>query len=203
MNKKGLLIVISGPSGCGKGTLIKGLMQGDKNIKYSVSATTRKPRPGEVDGESYFFVTKQAFEKEIASGGMLEYAEYCDNYYGTPKSYVDKCLEKGNDIILEIEVVGACKLMQQGVKAVYIFVVPPSLSELRARLEGRKTETQDVVEKRLAQAIREIPLAEKYDYIVINDIVDDGIERLKSIIISEKCKTENMNNIIEEVLKNA
>lgn len=203
MNKKGLLIVISGPSGCGKGTLIKGLMQGDKNIKYSVSATTRKPRPGEVDGESYFFVTKQAFEKEIASGGMLEYAEYCDNYYGTPKSYVDKCLEKGNDIILEIEVVGACKLMQQGVNAVYIFVVPPSLSELRARLEGRKTEAQEVVEKRLAQAIREIPLAEKYNYIVINDVVDDGIERLKSIIISEKCKTENMNNIIKEVLENA
>lgn len=203
MNKKGLLIVISGPSGCGKGTLIKGLMQGDKNIKYSVSATTRKPRPGEVDGESYFFVTKQAFEKEIASGGMLEYAEYCDNYYGTPKSYVDKCLEKGNDIILEIEVVGACKLMQQGVNAVYIFVVPPSLSELRARLEGRKTEAQEVVEKRLAQAVREIPLAEKYNYIVINDVVDDGIERLKSIIISEKCKTENMNNIIKEVLENA
>lgn len=203
MNKKGLLIVISGPSGCGKGTLIKGLMQGDKNIKYSVSATTRKPRPGEVDGESYFFVTKQAFEKEIASGGMLEYAEYCDNYYGTPKSYVDKCLEKGNDIILEIEVVGACKLMQQGVNAVYIFVVPPSLSELRARLEGRKTEAQEVVEKRLAQAVREIPLAEKYNYIVINDVVDDGIERLKSIIISEKCKTENMNNIINEVLENA
>ncbi len=203
MNNKGALIVVSGPSGSGKGTLLQGLIQGNERIRYSVSATTRLPREGEVNGKNYFFVSKDEFQRQIASGGMLEFTTYCGNYYGTPRSYVSECLNAGYDVVLEIDVVGALNLMKQGEQAVYIFIMPPSMAELEKRLVGRKTEPPEVIAKRLAAARKEIETADRYDYIVENDVIDDAIEKLKAIILCQKCKTVNMKYKIKEVLTDA
>lgn len=203
MNNKGILIVVSGPSGSGKGTLLQGLMQGNERIKYSVSATTRSPREGEVNGKNYFFVTREEFQQQIQSGGMLEFATYCGNYYGTPRRYVYDNLEAGYDVILEIDVAGATELMEQGEPAVYIFIMPPSMQELKKRLVGRNTETDAVIEKRLNTARDEIAAAGRYNYIVVNDVIDDAIDKLKAIILCQKCKTVNMKYMIKEVLTDA
>ncbi|SDM73829.1 guanylate kinase [Acetanaerobacterium elongatum] len=203
MSNKGILIVVSGPSGSGKGTLLQGLMQGNERIKYSVSATTRSPREGEVNGKNYFFVTREEFQQQIQSGGMLEFATYCGNYYGTPRRYVYDNLEAGYDVILEIDVAGATKLMEQGEPAVYIFIMPPSMQELKKRLVGRNTETNEVIEKRLNAAREEIAAAGRYNYIVVNDVIDDAIDKLKAIILCQKCKTVNMKYMIKEVLTDA
>lgn len=198
---KGLLIVVSGPSGCGKGTILAEVLKKD-NFFYSVSATTRKARPGEIDGINYHFISKDKFEELIKSNGMLEYACYCDNYYGTPKDKVEEMLDAGKDVILEIEVIGAMKIKQQCPDALFIFILPPSLKELKKRLTDRGTESADIVDQRINQAEREIKEAYQYDYAIVNDKLDYAVDDLVSVIKAEKMK-KNKKNKIDEVLNNA
>lgn len=182
MKHKGILVVVSGFSGAGKGTLMKRLIQDYDNYALSISATTRAPRPGEEDGREYFFLQKEQFEKKIAENGLIEYARYCDNYYGTPREYVEKQLEAGRDVILEIEIQGALKVKKQYPDALLLFVMPPSAAELRRRLIGRGTETEEVIEKRMHRASEEAEGIENYEYIVINDDLDTCVKELHEII---------------------
>jgi guanylate kinase len=199
---KGLLIVVSAPSGCGKGTLLSRVLE-DDSYYYSVSATTRSPREGETDGVSYHFLSRQEFEQLINSGGMLEYAQYCGNYYGTPRREVEKKLEEGKNVILEIEVQGAMQIKERCPEGVFIFILPPSVSELEKRLKNRGTEPDEVIAKRVAEAAGEIAKAHKYDYVVVNDDIDKAVDDFKKIIAAEKMKTKNAKDLIDEVLKNA
>lgn len=199
---KGMLIVVSGPSGCGKGTVLAEILKSDR-IFYSVSATTRSPRPGETDGVNYYFLTKEKFVQLIEEDGMLEYASYCGNYYGTPKRPVEDMLEQGKHVILEIEVQGAMKIMEKRPEALFVFILPPSLKELERRLNKRGTEAEDVIKKRLSEAAGEIKLAHKYDYAVINGELSEAVDDLKAIIRAEELKTINSKNNIDEVLENA
>lgn len=199
---KGTLFIISGPSGCGKGTVLAEILK-DEGIFYSVSATTRSPRPGEVDGVNYHFFSKEEFEQLIENDGVLEYASYCENYYGTPRKPVEDALAEGKHVILEIEVQGAIKVMEKCPDAVSVFILPPSLKELRRRLNKRGTESEEVIEKRLSQAEREIKCADKYDYIMVNGELDIAVSDLKAIIKSQEFKCENNKNLIDEVLNNA
>lgn len=199
---KGVLMVVSGPSGCGKGTMLAEIVKSD-NIFYSVSATTRSPRPGETDGINYHFLTKDRFEEMITDKGMLEYASYCGNYYGTPRKPVEDMLEKGCHVILEIEVQGAMKIKEKCPDAVFIFILPPSLKELRRRLEKRGTESAEIIEKRLGEAAGEIANAYKYDYAVVNGELSEAVNDIKSIIRAEELKTAKIKNTIDEVLENA
>ncbi len=178
---KGRLFVISGPSGTGKGTICKELIKDDK-IRLSVSMTTRNPREGEVHGVSYYFATKEEFLQKIEAGGFLEYAEVFGNYYGTPKIEVLELLDEGIDVLLEIDVQGALQIKDVYPEAVLVFILPPSMAELRARLTGRGTETQDVVKRRLGEAAKEISSVKQYDYAVINDDLDEAIENVKMVI---------------------
>lgn len=202
MADKGLLIVVSGPSGVGKGTVLAEILK-DENIFYSVSATTRKPRNGEVDGVNYHFLSKEQFEELIASGGVLEYATYCDNYYGTPRKAVEDKLAEGKDVILEIEVQGALNVKKSFPEAMMVFILPPSVGELRRRLNKRGTESEDVVNKRVAEAEGEIRKADCYDYVMINGDLDEAVETLRAIIRAEKQTIKRAKNIIGEVLENA
>lgn len=199
---KGTLFIVSGPSGCGKGTVLAEILKQD-NVYYSVSATTRAPRPGEVNGVNYHFLSKEEFEKLIENGGMLEYANYCGNYYGTPKKPVEDMLAEGKNVILEIEVQGALKVMEKCPEAVSVFILPPSLKELRRRLHKRGTETEEVIEKRIGEAAGEIRKAVNYDYIMINGELEIAVSDLLSIINSQKLKKENSEYLIDEVLENA
>ena len=165
---KGLLLVISGPSGVGKGTIINSLLE-DENIAYSVSATTRSPRPGEVDGVNYHYITKDEFKELIDNGDVLEYAEYTGNYYGTPRKFVEQKLNDGKSVVLEIETCGAMQIKKKMPEAVLIFICPPSIEELESRLRGRGTETEDVILRRLETARHELTLIPEYDYAVINE----------------------------------
>lgn len=182
MKRKGILIVVSGFSGAGKGTLMKQLVHTYDNYALSVSMTTRMPRPGEVDEREYFFVSREEFEKTIKEDGLVEYASYCDNYYGTPKEYVEKQLEKGKDVILEIEIQGALKVKKKFPTALLLFVMPPSAGELKKRLVGRGTESIEVIEKRLRRASEEAEGIEEYDYIVINDQLNECVQRMHALI---------------------
>lgn len=202
MMSKGLLFVISGPSGCGKGTILAEVLK-DEKFFYSISATTRNPRPGEVDGVNYHFLTKEKFENLIETDGMLEYASYCDNYYGTPRKPVEDMLNEGRHVILEIEVQGAIKIKEKCPDAKFIFILPPSLKELRKRLNKRGTESEEVIEKRLNEATSEINQAYKYDYTLINGDLSEAVDDLLAIIRAEELSVKNTNNIIDEVLKNA
>lgn len=200
-DKRGLLIVVSGPSGTGKGTICKAIVEKRDDVFLSVSATTRQSREGEQNGVHYHFLSKAEFEQNIENGQMLEHAVFCGNYYGTPKKAVDQMLEAGKNVILEIEVQGAMKVREKYPEGVYVFVLPPSMAELRRRLTGRGTETDEVVEERLKTALKEFGYIEKYNYILLNDEVDKAVKRLESIIDAEHCRIERNTNIIEEVCK--
>ena len=181
---KGRLIVFSAPSGCGKGTMLREILR-DENFYISVSATTREPREGEVDGVDYHFISREEFQNLIDNNGMLEYAEYCDNLYGTPVKEVREQLDKGRNVILEIEVKGAMKIRKLCPEALFIFVVPPSLKELDRRLRKRGTETEEVIIQRVERAAEEIPYAVKYDYIIVNDGLEEAVEDFRSIVRAE------------------
>ena len=195
---KGLLLVLSGPSGSGKGTINQVIAE-DPNVFISVSATTRQPREGEQDGKHYYFLSKEEFESRLSTGMILEHNVYCGNYYGTPKKEVYEHLEQGHDVILEIDVNGALKVMKEN-DVVSIFIMPPSLEVLEQRLRGRGTETEEVVQQRLNEALTEISKAYEYDYIVVNDNLEDAIVQVKAIIVAEKCKTEQTVELIKGVL---
>lgn len=182
MKKRGLLIVISGFAGSGKGTLMKRLTGDYENYALSVSMTTREPRPGEVHGREYFFVSKEEFEQKIQDGGLIEYASYVEHYYGTPRVYVEEQIAAGKDVILEIEIQGALKVKKRFPDAVLIFVLPPSVEELYQRLKRRGTETEDVIRKRMCRAAEEARAIEKYDYIMINDELERSVKELHGII---------------------
>lgn len=188
-NNRGLLVVLSGPSGSGKGTVLKQAMRSKPNIEVSVSVTTRAPREGEIDGVNYYFLAPEAFQTLRAEDGLLEWAEFCGNFYGTPRDKIEQRLHEGKDVVLEIEVQGAMKVRAAFPDAVLIFNLPPSLKELKERLTGRKTEPPEVVEKRMSTAVWELSQAENYDYVIVNDNVEDAANAFLSILSSEKCKT--------------
>lgn len=186
MKTRGSLIVLSGFAGVGKGTVLKSLFETQEGYAYSVSATTRQPRPGEVDGVHYFFVTKERFEEMIRDDELLEHASYVGNYYGTPRAYVEQKLDQGFDVILEIEVQGALKIKEKVPEAVLIYMLPPSADVLYLRLKGRGTETEEVIERRMKRAALEAESVEQYDYIVVNDDADECAARLHSLIRSQR-----------------
>ena len=196
--RRGLLVVFSGPSGSGKGTVLKEALKRDENLSVSVSVTTRSPREGERDGVDYIFYSKEQFENLIKEDGFLEWACFCENYYGTPKAEIEKKLAEGKDVILEIEVQGAMKVKEACPEAVLVFNMPPSKEELRNRLVGRNTDAPEVIEKRLDTSIWEISQAENYDYIIVNDIVEDAAHRLLSVIEGEKCKKERNVTVLSQ-----
>jgi guanylate kinase len=201
MQQKGLLVVVSGPSGTGKGTVCKRLLSQRDNVKYSVSATTRKPREGEVEGQSYFFVSESQFLDMLENDALIEWDKYCDNYYGTPKAYVDSCIENGTDIILEITVEGALEIKQKYPECVLIFILPPSFEELRRRIESRATECCEVIEKRLQKAANEIKYVTKYDYLILNDSVDNAVLNIEKVLDSERLKPSRNVELINSLLK--
>ena len=186
MEKKGILIVVSGFSGAGKGTLMKELLaRYPEDYALSISATTRNPREGEENGREYFFKTKDEFEKMIAKGELIEYAKYVENYYGTPRDYVESRLAEGKDVILEIEIQGALKVTETFPDTLRLFVTPPTAEELRSRLVGRGTETMDVIESRMRRACEEAEGMDRYDYLIVNDDLGECVERMHSIIRGE------------------
>jgi len=200
--QRGLLIVLSGPSGVGKGTVRKELFsQPDTNYEYSISMTTRSPREGEVDEVDYFFKTRTEFEDLIEQGQLLEYAEFVGNYYGTPLEYVNKMRDAGRDVFLEIEVQGAAQVRDKVPDGLFIFLAPPSLSELEDRLVGRGTESEEVIASRLSAARQELEMMNLYDYVVENDEVENACDRINAIIIAEHCKRERVEKRYFDMLK--
>ena len=200
---KGVLTVVSGFSGAGKGTVMKRLIQKYDDYALSISVTTRKPREGELDGIEYFFKTKEEVETMIENDEFLEYARYVDNYYGTPRFYVEEMLAKGKNVILEIEIQGAMQIKAKNPEAVLVFVTPPSFEELRNRLVGRGTETADVIESRLRRASEEAEGMPSYDYILVNDQVEDCVDRLHQIILSERAKAQRNEEFINTIRQEA
>ena len=198
-----MLFLLSGPSGVGKGTVRKALFDNNNlNLKYSISATTRQQRVGEVDGVDYFFIPKTEFENLVEEKRMLEYAEYADNYYGTPKDWIDQTLEEGDDVFMEIEVQGAMQVRELINDAIFIFLTPPDLQTLKNRLELRGTETSSVIDKRLAESKREIDMMSEYDYVVVNDKVDLAVDRIEQIInvhrMNSKRVAEEYKKLLED-----
>ena len=200
---KGVLTVVSGFSGAGKGTVMKRLIQKYDDYALSISVTTRNPREGERDGIEYFFKTKEEVEAMIENDEFLEYARYVDNYYGTPRFYVEEMLAKGKNVILEIEIQGAMRIKAKNQEAVLVFVTPPSFEELRNRLVGRGTETADVIESRLRRASEEAEGMPSYDYILVNDQVEDCVDRLHQIILSERAKAQRNEEFINTIQQEA
>lgn len=194
---KGILLVISGFAGTGKGTLVHELLEKYDNYALSVSATTRAPRPGEIDGVHYFFKTKEEFEEMIRENRLIEYASYVENYYGTPKKYVQQQLENGKDVILEIEIQGALKIKEQFPDTLLLFMVPPSASVLEERLRGRGTETDEVVRKRLHRAVEESEFIEQYDYLIVNDDLETCVKETHEIIQSQHHRVDQRREFID------
>jgi guanylate kinase len=202
MNERGLLIVLSGPSGVGKGTVRKAIFnQEDTKLQYSISMTTRLPREGEVDGIDYFFQSREDFEDLIKKEKLLEWAEYVGNYYGTPVDYVEDTLQKGQDVMLEIEVQGAIQVRKAFPEGLFIFLAPPSLNELKSRIQTRGTESEDLINNRMTVAKEEIELMDAYDYVVENDKVELACERIKAIVIAEHCRRERVANRYKRMLE--
>ena len=198
---RGVLMVFSGPSGCGKGTVLKEFFASGGDAFLSVSATTRAPRPGEEDGVHYYFLSREDFEQRLSQDEILEHVCYCGNYYGTPRGPVYERLERGENVILEIEVQGGLQIREKCPEAVLVFVLPPSFDELRRRLLGRQTEDMETVSRRLETARQEMQAAYDYDYIVVNDRLEDAVDELKAIFAAEKIKTANRKTMIDEVLR--
>lgn len=192
---RGDLIVLSGPSGAGKGTICHELLKRNKNLYFSISCTTRAPRDGEVDGKDYYFITKKEFEKRIKEGKFLEYAVYNDNYYGTPKDKVMNYLNCGTDVILEIEIQGALKVKDSFPEGIFVFIMPPDMKTLITRLINRNTETKDKILKRFKTAYKEINEVTKYNYVVINDEVDNAVKKVEAILLSEKCRVDRIDDL--------
>lgn len=197
--KKGLLIVLSGPSGAGKGTICKALMEKEKNLKLSISATTRQPRNGEIEGKNYFFKLEDEFERMIENDSFLEWAKVYDHYYGTPKDFVLKNLEEGNDVVLEIDIQGALKIKEKFPEGVFIFILPPSMEELKNRIKKRGTESEEEIIKRFKSAYEELNYVSRYNYVVINDSVEQAVEKIRAIIVAEKCRVDRNKDLYLEI----
>ncbi len=193
---KGNLFIVTGPSGAGKGTVLGRVMPSMEDLHYSVSATTRVPREGEEDGVNYYFLRKEQFLEMIGQGAFLEHAEYVGNYYGTPAGPVDECLNKGMDVVLEIEVQGALIVKQKRPEAKLVFIIPPSFSDLELRLRSRGTETEETIAKRLEKAREEYQMADQYDYIVLNDKVEKAADELRAIILASRCAVGRRINLL-------
>jgi guanylate kinase len=202
MKEKGLLIVLSGPSGVGKGTVRKEIFsQEDTQFEYSISMTTRLPREGEVDGVDYFFKSREEFERLIEQGKLLEYAEFVGNYYGTPEDYVRETINNGKDVFLEIEVQGAQQIRDKFPEGLFIFLAPPSLSELQNRITTRGTETEELILNRMTTARKEIEMMDLYDYVVENDTVEHATDKIKSIVQAEHCRIERVKQRYQKMLE--
>ncbi len=201
MSRRGMMIVVSGFSGVGKGTLVRLLTERYENYSISVSVTTRKPRAGDQEGKEYFFKTNEEFEELLRSDRLIEYAEYCGNYYGTPRDYVEQELSKGRDVILEIEQQGGLKVKKQYPDALMVFVMPPDINALVERLHGRGTESEEVIEKRLAQAVEESRVITQYEYMIINDDLDKSVEELHELIESQHKKIDRNMEFVEQIQK--
>lgn len=195
----GFLLVLSGPSGSGKGTVSEALMRNNKEITFSTSVTTRTPRPGEINGENYFFVTRDEFEDMVENDDLLEYAFVHTNYYGTPKKFVFDEIDKGEIVLLEIDVQGALQVKKKYKEAVFIFLIPPTMDELKSRLVKRDTETEDEIETRYKNAFKELDFVGEYDYFVINDVIDNAVKDIENIIAAEKLRVKRHKNIKKEV----
>ena len=193
--KQGLLIVISGPSGCGKNSIINELLKIRKNTWVSISCTSREPRGEEKDGVNYYFLSKEEFEEEISNDDFLEYAEYSGNYYGTPKKYIKEHLDKGEDVILEIEIQGALKIKEKLDETIFIFIMPPSMKELKKRLINRNTDSLEKIEKRFKRAYEEINEISKYNYVVVNDDLSLAVKKVDSILEAEKCRVDRIGEV--------
>jgi len=199
--RRGTLLVLSGPSGSGKGTIVKGYTDQNDNVFVSISATTRNPREGERYGVNYFYMTEDEFKEKIAEGGFLEYAFFCDHYYGTPKEQVFERLERGEDVILEIDVQGALQIKGNCPEAVLVFTAPPSYAVLKERLTNRGTESENVIKQRLSMAAGEFQMVDRYDYIIINDGLEEAISELEAIFKAEKCKAVNNRKFVKDFLE--
>lgn len=200
MQARGLLIVVSGPSGAGKGTICKELLKNHQEVGISISVTTRQPRAGEVDGVNYFFRTREAFQEMIARDELLEYAEVYGNYYGTPKQFVIDQIRGGRDILLEIDIQGAMQIRKKYTEGIFVFIIPPSMAELRNRIIHRGSETPDTLETRVSSAFEEITFIDKYDYFIINNTVDAAVTQLNCIVQAEKCRVmdSSVDTLIQE-----
>ncbi|QTM99364.1 guanylate kinase [Sediminibacillus dalangtanensis] len=201
IKEKGILFILSGPSGVGKGTVRKALFDRDTELKYSISMTTRGKREGEVEGIDYFYKSRDEFEELINGNRLLEYAEYVGNYYGTPRDYVEETLESGKDVFLEIEVQGALQVKENFPQGVFIFLFPPSLEELANRIINRGTETEDIVKNRLTEAKKEIEMMDAYDYVVVNDQIENAVDKIQAIVKSEHCKRDRVAKQYKKVLE--
>lgn len=198
-SREGLLLVVSGPAGVGKGSIDGVLLERHRNMRLSVSATTRKPRPGEIDGVHYFFIDEDKFRSMIDNDEFIEYMHVFNlHYYGTPRAYVEQELQAGHDVILEIDVQGAMRIKEAYPDAVLIFIAPPSMSELKERLIGRNTETPEQIEKRFATAFNEVKYMDRYDYVVVNDVIDFAVSRMEHIINAEKCRVDRNAALVNE-----